>query len=404
MKSRGFTLIELLGVLIILAVLALIATPVVTGIISSSKELTIELSLKSIQKEVDTIYYEAKMNGQKLVNEDIYDSVVENLEGKKPDSGEIYINKNGDYAILLVFNNQYYKKQYTDLEITKVTDGDYSLDLDYLVVEKTGDKTRETTDFLGTPIKRNEIEKLYIVKSSKVPSDALGSFDLSVPKIKSINGWYYDKDGNGLYEFYIGADDGVLANPNSSYLFARLTNLVYIDLSGLDTSKVTNMKYMFYKCIKLTHLDVSGFNTSKVTNMKEMFYNCEKLNSLDLTNFDTLKVTSMYGMFYSCDDLTDLNLSNFNTSNVKNMQKMFSLDRHIENLDISSFDMSNVTETDEMFYNMQEHLVSLKTPKKYPTNSSVTLTLPLALKDSNGNSYTTLSNISPTDTLLKKSW
>ena len=38
MKSKGFTLIELLAVIVILAIIALIATPIVLNIISDSKE------------------------------------------------------------------------------------------------------------------------------------------------------------------------------------------------------------------------------------------------------------------------------------------------------------------------------------------------------------------------------
>ena len=38
MNSKGFTLIELLAVIVILAIIALIATPIVLGIINDSKE------------------------------------------------------------------------------------------------------------------------------------------------------------------------------------------------------------------------------------------------------------------------------------------------------------------------------------------------------------------------------
>ena len=38
MKNKGFTLIELLAVIVILAIIALIATPVILNIIDDSKE------------------------------------------------------------------------------------------------------------------------------------------------------------------------------------------------------------------------------------------------------------------------------------------------------------------------------------------------------------------------------
>lgn len=52
------------------------------------------------------------------------------------------------------------------------------------------------------------------------------------------------------------------------------STLVKADLSGWDTSKVTDMSFMFRHCESLTALDVSNFDTSKVTNMSCMFDGC----------------------------------------------------------------------------------------------------------------------------------
>ena len=46
MKNKGFTLIELLGVIIILALVAVITTPVITGIIEDSKKKLLKEVLK----------------------------------------------------------------------------------------------------------------------------------------------------------------------------------------------------------------------------------------------------------------------------------------------------------------------------------------------------------------------
>jgi len=55
-------------------------------------------------------------------------------------------------------------------------------------------------------------------------------------------------------------------------MFYRCGSLTELDVSGLDTSKVTDMSYMFYRCGSLTELDVSGLDTSKVTDMRNMFF------------------------------------------------------------------------------------------------------------------------------------
>ena len=122
-----------------------------------------------------------------------------------------------------------------------------------------------------------------------------------------------------------------------------------INLSGLDTSKVTNMGLMFYCCTDLKELNVSNLDTSKVTTMGAMFYSCSELTELNVSNFDTSKVTSIYGMFWSCSGLTELDVSNFDTSNVTNMSNMFNSCSGLKKLDLSKFDTSEVKTMREMF-------------------------------------------------------
>ena len=55
-NSKGFTLIELLAVIVILAIIALIATPIVLGIISDAKESSNKQSAGFIVKAVEQSY------------------------------------------------------------------------------------------------------------------------------------------------------------------------------------------------------------------------------------------------------------------------------------------------------------------------------------------------------------
>ena len=125
-----------------------------------------------------------------------------------------------------------------------------------------------------------------------------------------------------------------------------------INISNLDTSKVTDMKNLFHNCTELKSIDVSNFNTSNVTDMSNMFANCRALTTLDLSNFDTSKVTNMYSMLSTCVSLTTLDLSNFNTSNVNNMGYMFSSNK-FTTIDVSNFNTSNVTNMGYMFNNCE---------------------------------------------------
>ncbi|EKF5408476.1 BspA family leucine-rich repeat surface protein, partial [Listeria monocytogenes] len=132
-------------------------------------------------------------------------------------------------------------------------------------------------------------------------------------------------------------------------MFSSATKLTELDLSGLDTSSVTNMYNVFNRCRALEELDVSNFDTSSVTTMKSMFQYCELLEKLDVSNFDTSSVTTMQSMFDECQSLEILDVSNFDTSSVTDMTAMFQNCYALEKLDISNFDTSSVTKMYAMF-------------------------------------------------------
>ena len=136
---------------------------------------------------------------------------------------------------------------------------------------------------------------------------------------------------------------------NMHSMFEGMSNLTALDLSSFDTSQVTNMSRMFDSISNLTTFGLSNFNTSNVTDMSSMFAGMRNLTTLDLSNFDTSKVTDMSSMFYNIDDLTSLNLSNFNTSKVTDMQYMFSDMDNLTSLNLSNFDTSQVTDMQWMF-------------------------------------------------------
>ncbi|EAE3614383.1 BspA family leucine-rich repeat surface protein [Listeria monocytogenes] len=136
---------------------------------------------------------------------------------------------------------------------------------------------------------------------------------------------------------------------NMSYMFYDNRNLEVLDVSNLDTSSVTNMYAMFENCTSLEELDVSNFDTSSVTSMYRVFNGCEKLKKLDVSNFDTSSATAMVQMFRNCSALEKLDVSNFNTNLVTDMRAMFAGCTSLEALDVSNFDTSSVTNMAAMF-------------------------------------------------------
>lgn len=124
------------------------------------------------------------------------------------------------------------------------------------------------------------------------------------------------------------------------YMFSdgRMSTL---DLSGLNTSQVTNMEGMFRDCIAES-IDLRHFDTSHVTSMRHMFNQCRAAN-IDVSGFDTSNVTNMSYMFLGIRN-QPITFNNFDTANVISMAYMFQ-DALITKADLSSFDTSKMTFT-----------------------------------------------------------
>ena len=136
---------------------------------------------------------------------------------------------------------------------------------------------------------------------------------------------------------------------SADYMFYGCSNMIGVNVSGLDTCSITSMTDMFRNCSSLIRLDVSNFDTSNVVNMVGMFRSCSSLTELDITNFNTSNVSQLSNMFDECSSLTSLDASNFDTSNVVGMSDMFRYCGSLADLDIGNFNTGKVTDMRQMF-------------------------------------------------------
>ena len=137
MKRKGFTLIELLAVIVILAIIALIATPIVLDIIADTKksaaERTADNYIKQVENAIATANLENKLisNGTYKIEKDgnicplagcgenDKDKIKVKMNGEKPKGGSIVISNGqvttdssiiiGDYTIAYNPTNKKYE-------------------------------------------------------------------------------------------------------------------------------------------------------------------------------------------------------------------------------------------------------------------------------------------------------
>lgn len=108
--------------------------------------------------------------------------------------------------------------------------------------------------------------------------------------------------GTATKNLFIGTNREILYAPSDlTSMFGEFVNLQSIEVSGLNTSKVTNMERMFYEAgsnaSKLVITGIASWDVSSVTNMAGMFYGTSSLTNLDLSGWNPAKVTSADRMF-----------------------------------------------------------------------------------------------------------
>ena len=107
-KKKGFTLIELLAVIVVLAIIALIATPIVMNTIEKSKKGAVIESANNLIKSAEYYILQTKSRYGKV---SVLDEKL-NYSGNKPDLGEVEINKDGKSRIYTYLNGYCVTKDY----------------------------------------------------------------------------------------------------------------------------------------------------------------------------------------------------------------------------------------------------------------------------------------------------
>ena len=266
--KKGFTLIELLAVIVILAIIALIATPIVLSIINDTKESATLRSVEYYLNAVDIILtselndrfvsdgtYGILENGNlclekyNLITKTCKDNdlnldnneVMVEVKGEKPDGGTITIINGEISDIALSINNKIVVKN----ENGKLTFGKFKINL----VNYIKDLYDETTTFI-----QNDLE-YSIDETHQLMNDRLGSGGIG-----KTNGniRYYGANPNNYIDIGDRDDDG-------NIIFWRIIG-VFKDIEVTDEEGNVTGKEDLVKIMRadlLTSGSINGFSWDK---------------------------------------------------------------------------------------------------------------------------------------------
>ncbi|TYV82443.1 BspA family leucine-rich repeat surface protein [Listeria monocytogenes] len=313
----------------------------------------------SIAQEMDTAN---KLPEEELGSLDTSDVITEEVAQDKP--AEVENLEEAPTTDDLVQNPDVLEQPIADSDVTVVNSGDF-----WTIYRNTVNGEYSLHMFGNVPSSKPTAWNSYLnrIKHIEIEEATLtGNFSsyfrnnvFTVLESVRIEGSNLSRVTSFALAFYDSGIEKVIIRDNNyptapsllttEGMFKNCSNLMEVDLSGLDTSAVTTMWDMFNSCRALEELDVSHFDTSSVTSMYRVFNGCEKLKKLDVSNFDTSSATAMVQMFRNCSALEKLDVSNFNTNLVTDMRAMFAGCTSLEALDVSNFDTSSVTNMAAMF-------------------------------------------------------
>lgn len=148
--------------------------------------------------------------------------------------------------------------------------------------------------------------------------------EVTVPATMTVDGTEYPVILEGRTVFAnntqitsVTLEPGVQFEDGDLYgLFQNCTQLQSVRMQ--DLTGLTDMTGVFYRCENLTDVELSGLDTSGVTNINYLFSGCTSLKNLSgYRDWDTGSVESMYMAFHHTDSLSFIDLSGWDLSQVK---------------------------------------------------------------------------------------
>ena len=168
MKNKGFTLVELLAVIVILAVISLIATPMILGVIETAKKSAAVESVNGILDAADKYMITSMLEGGKSTRFDFPGDTKLSYKGTKPTSGTLVVDKDGNMSITVSINGYCVRKRFYD-KTPSIIEGTCVIDENETdVVIDESERHKEDILHGADPVIKNNLIPVTINNNGKV--------------------------------------------------------------------------------------------------------------------------------------------------------------------------------------------------------------------------------------------
>ena len=287
--------------------------------------------------------------------------------------------------------------------------------------------SRTTGRIINSVLTANPDAKRFVKYTAGTPSaevlanavDTSGTIDPIWLWVEGENLYWWSEDVKPRISSDLRSTDLLFSGAGTYTVDGQTKHLEYADLTGFDTSNITDYGRTFHSC-GISEIDISDWDFSHATNMSEFIAwgtvkkatfpevvdarNVTNMSlalnfgmvtdELDLSgwktrdvknlsnflsgmkaekikfssDFKTNNVENMASMFYGNSRLTSIEgLEYFDTTKVKNMSNMFASVSSMESLDLSTFSTAALTEMKGMFSGMS-NLTSLTLGGSFKAN------------------------------------
>lgn len=273
MKNKGFTLIELIGVILLLALIVVITVPKVFEVIRSSKEESMNDTIKSIEKAANlyatsidintegnlplTVTFEDGKSYYQFEGESKQEGNILELKGKLPDEGKviIYEDKSFDYELYNPFENTCMKRDSTNylfpnlgeelendsFKITFNGDPEQNVEVGYIDVSELKGKEKSIKVLLDYDAEYNNAVFDFDKKNAGIILKSKDNDDTSKPGISFEN---IKLSGTGVYHASTTLTIGEEVNTDLDMIFS-------FNHYTSGTMKISNIKITKKDAVKV---------------------------------------------------------------------------------------------------------------------------------------------------------